>query len=302
METAKDFSEFVQWHGARVQRRTGKPPAYNTLRSKASRLRVCCEVAHLSEPEYLGTLLQDRERCEILFDGLSARMTSGSVRATMDALKAFGTYAVAKGWITGTALIPGDWPPNNPQKPIVIYTPEEMDLLLGNARGRGLRWWMFLSTVAHTGRRVGEVLGLQWEWLNLTADPPHIHLPHTKNGRQAYVPLSSVLTREVYTGANIDALRLEDRTDGSRQFSRSVLEYPFPWRYATAERMFRRYCLAIGVESRGFHCLRHTKATNLLAKGVPLQAVSALLGHANVATTDRIYNHANALAYSQYID
>jgi integrase len=40
------------------------------------------------------------------------------------------------------------------------------------------------------------------------------------------------------------------------------------------------------------HSLRHSHATNLLPRGVPLPAVSARLGHADVNITARIYAHA----------
>lgn len=302
MVSPTELAEFADWHRTRVLRRTGKAPAANTMRTKLSRLRVCAEVAGATDLGVLATLIQSRVGVESLLDGLAARMTSGSMQPAVDALNDFGAYAAAKGWASSIALLPGDRPAGNPQKPIVIYTDADVDLILDNARGRGLRWWMFLMTVTHTGRRVGEILGVEWNWLNTSAETPHIHLPYTKNGRQAYVPLSRVLVEDVFTGANITKLKGEERLGTNRAFSRSPEEYPFPWTYTCVHRMFKRYCEDLGVEARGFHCLRHTRATNLLAKGVPLQAVSALLGHANVATTDRIYNHANALAYSQYID
>lgn len=66
--------------------------------------------------------------------------------------------------------------------------------------------------------------------------------------------------------------------------------------------MFLRLCQVSGVEHRGFHCLRHTKATQMLAQGVPLAAVSSLLGHASVATTDRIYSRAHSLDYVRSLD
>ena len=40
------------------------------------------------------------------------------------------------------------------------------------------------------------------------------------------------------------------------------------------------------------HSLQHSHATNLLSRGVPLPAVSARLGHADVNITARIYAHA----------
>ena len=39
------------------------------------------------------------------------------------------------------------------------------------------------------------------------------------------------------------------------------------------------------------HDLRHSAASLLLADGVPVKVVSEMLGHADVATTLRIYAH-----------
>jgi integrase len=40
-----------------------------------------------------------------------------------------------------------------------------------------------------------------------------------------------------------------------------------------------------------FHDLRHTAATLAIARGVPIKAVSEMLGHADITTTLRIYAH-----------
>lgn len=47
-----------------------------------------------------------------------------------------------------------------------------------------------------------------------------------------------------------------------------------------------------GIKTTSMHTLRHTHASNLLSRGVPLPAVSARLGHADVNVTARIYSHA----------
>jgi integrase len=300
--TSVDVTPFLAWQRARVLRAKGKPPAENTLKTKGSRLRVCCAAGGVTSVERLASLIVDRAEVERLLDALDARLSSGSVRVCVDVLRDFGQYAIAMKWIPSCAVLASDTTPANPQKPIVIYTPEEMAALLGNARGRGLRWWMFLSTVAYTGRRVHEVLDLEWDWLNLTADPPNFHLPTTKNGKQAYVPLGPSLTAKVYTEANIATLKAERRVGSAKRFGRDVAVYPFPWSYTCVHKMLAHYCQSIGVHNRGFHCLRHTMATNMLAKGVPIQAVSALLGHSSVGITDKMYNHTNALSYAHYVE
>jgi integrase len=68
------------------------------------------------------------------------------------------------------------------------------------------------------------------------------------------------------------------------------------------ESRFSRFAERAGLPDRGFHCFRHTVITERLARGVPLQAVSRLAGHSSVAVTDSRYNHADALAYSKYIE
>ncbi len=47
-----------------------------------------------------------------------------------------------------------------------------------------------------------------------------------------------------------------------------------------------------GIADASFHTLRHTHASNLLSRGVPLPAVSARLGHADANVTARVYSHA----------
>jgi integrase len=42
---------------------------------------------------------------------------------------------------------------------------------------------------------------------------------------------------------------------------------------------------------KGFHTFRHTHATELIAKGIPIHDVSRRLGHSNISTTLNIYTH-----------
>ena len=44
-------------------------------------------------------------------------------------------------------------------------------------------------------------------------------------------------------------------------------------------------CLLVAALWVLFHCLRHTFATMILSKGVPIESVSKMLGHTNIRTT-----------------
>jgi integrase len=54
-------------------------------------------------------------------------------------------------------------------------------------------------------------------------------------------------------------------------------------------RTWHGWCEAAGVGGRRFHASRHTAATLLLDRGVPLEVVSAVLGHAGLAITADVY-------------
>jgi integrase len=46
------------------------------------------------------------------------------------------------------------------------------------------------------------------------------------------------------------------------------------------------------IKDASLHSLRHSHASNLISRGVPVPAVSARLGHADPSITNRIYAHA----------
>ncbi len=62
-------------------------------------------------------------------------------------------------------------------------------------------------------------------------------------------------------------------------------------------RAFKDACEIAGTPEslRNDHCLRHTRATLLLADGIPEEQVQYLLGHENINTTRRYLGLANAL-------
>lgn len=291
-----DFSEFAEAYKAHRTRVTGKQPSPITLRRKRMNLSVAAlEAGALTLPE-LAAVLTDRTKVEVLLDRLSLRMTPGSMQAVVYALLDFAYFARQKGWLNEHALTSEDIPPNNPDPPITVYSELEMERLVSAAAGRGLRWYAFMAYLCDTGRRVGETLNLRWEWFRLEQTPPYVEVPTTKTDPQ-YVPLTRRLCLDVFTPTAIETLKNEQG-----DWKRSPQDYPFPWSYASASERFVRFCRTLGIEYRGFHNLRHTVITERLARGVPIQAVSALAGHSSVRTTDRRYNHTTALSYAKYLE
>ena len=56
-------------------------------------------------------------------------------------------------------------------------------------------------------------------------------------------------------------------------------------------RSYKRVLTRANIPYRKFHALRHTYATKLFERNVPLKTVQLLLGHADISTTADIYTH-----------
>ena len=293
-----DFGDFAAWYSARQRRLKGKTPAPATIRTKRVHLGTCSRIVRAETPEMLSTVLSSRSQVEHLLDELAVRMTPGSMQPPCYALLDFCQYATHKGWMESPAIYRSDVPAKDPAKPITIYTDAELELFTTAARGADLRWWALLCFLADTGRRIGEALQLRWEWLKLDGDVPYFELPHQKNGNPQYIPLGTRLREEVFTPENI--IRLKEKARSTTKEDPAVLV--FPYSYSSVHGRLERFCEKTGLPNRGLHNFRHTRITNWLIKGVPLQAASALAGHANPGITGQRYNHAHAMSYKEYLD
>jgi integrase len=161
----------------------------------------------------------------------------------------------------------------------------------------GDRLYALACLALYLGIRPGELFGLKWDQVDLrrkslriaaglkrNSDGWYLKGPKTQAGRRP-LPLPSpvvealrVWKREqrgegsqgqegfVFTDANGDPLK-----------GRDVLDW---WHKAT---------IAAGVGRRRFYCTRHTAATLMLNNGVPLEVISKILGHSDIAITGNVY-------------
>jgi len=166
---------------------------------------------------------------------------------------------------------------------------EEVEALLAApdvSTARGVRDRALIEVLYATGLRVSELTGLRVTDLKL--DPGFLQCVG-KGGKQRVVPLgdeaASWVRRYLAEGRLVLARRREtpwlflNARDGRR-----ITRLGF-WKNLKA------YGLAAGIRSRlSPHVLRHSFATHLLERGADLRAIQAMLGHADLSTT-QIYTH-----------
>ena len=158
------------------------------------------------------------------------------------------------------------------------------------ARARGVRDRAMLETLYATGMRASECLGLRVEDVNLTAG---YVICSGKGRKQRLVPLGAEAI--TWVRAYLERARPEStrRRDGGRLFVNARgqgLSRQSLWA------IVRRAAAAAGLPNRvSPHMLRHSFASHLLEGGADLRAVQAMLGHADIATT-QIYTHLPSAA------
>lgn len=136
----------------------------------------------------------------------------------------------------------------------------------------------------YTGIRLSEAVNLRWRNINfkqklLTIGDNEFT---TKNARQRIIPLCNQVMAVL--GPNFRG------TPDTFVFSKSN---GFPFRKEYVSKKFKEISRRAGLdEDVHFHSLRHSFASNLAMKGVPIVAIKDLLGHSSIVTT-QIYSHSN---------
>jgi len=134
-----------------------------------------------------------------------------------------------------------------------------------------------LRLLTLTGCRKGEILGLQWDHVDV--ENGCLRLPDSKTGRKV-VPLGA---------AALSLLATLPRFTGNPH----VLPGNGKARYGGIERLWRSVRSDAGLPGLRIHDLRHSFAAVGAAGGDSLVILGAILGHSNAATTQRYAHLSN---------
>lgn len=249
---------------------------YATLEAKESILRV-----HLL-PALGDKLLTDigpREiealKAKLLAEGLSPKTVNNCLTVLRKIL------AVATEWGLLDKVPMVKWLKVPPQK-FDFLSFEEADRLVA---GADPEWRVAVLVALRTGLRLGELVALRWEDVDLVAGRLVVRRAASrdrvgtpKNGRTREIPLGHEVLAALKAHRHLKG-ELVFSGKGGSMYRKNMTKHPL-W----------RACRKAGLRRIGWHVLRHTFASHLAMRGAPIKAVQELLGHATIDMTMR-YAH-----------
>lgn len=169
-----------------------------------------------------------------------------------------------------------------------------------------MQYKTMIKLLLYTGFRRGELCGLEWD--DIDFNNCVIHVRRSSN----YVPDKGIFVDETKNTTSIrcikvPAIAFEMLKDYRRWQIEERLKIGDQWQDHnrlfttwngkpihpdTITGWFHNFIIKTDLPYITVHSLRHTNATLQIAGGVPLPTISDRLGHADTATTGRVYVHA----------
>ena len=252
--------------------------------SAADPARIGYAIAALI-PFWEGRMVGDvtKETCRAY--GKFRAKSAGTVRRELGTLRAAFNYAYGEGRIT---RVPAVHLPAKPEGRDRWLTPNEAAKLLNAARtARGdvrLYLPLFLLIALATGARKESILSLRWPQIDLDQRLIYFNPPGRRqtDKRRVTIPISDKLfghlVRARKRGTDLgyvvhnSGARIKDIGDSSNG-------------------SFGSACERAGLSDVTPHVLRHTCATWMAQRGVPLRQIAGWLGHSESRTTELYAHH-----------
>jgi integrase len=186
---------------------------------------------------------------------------------------------------------------------MTALTPEQVSVLLAAAQGDRLEALYVVAVT--TGMRQGELLALRWSDVDLGVRTVRVRatLMETKSGFEFAEPKSARSRRQISLTLTASAARRRHRAGQLKQRMRlgpSWTDHDLVFASEVGgpldgsnilRRSFHPLLRRAGLPRVRFHDLRHSAATLMLSRGVPLKIVSEILGHSQISITADTYMH-----------
>ncbi|HEY76683.1 MAG TPA: tyrosine-type recombinase/integrase [Thermoflexia bacterium] len=239
-------------------------------------------------------LLTDEEAREYVAYLSGVRnLKAATVNLRLSALKGLARFCGRRLTVRGVRKV---------EQPIEPLNGRELGRLIAAVEGF---WWgaewmkrrnvAIIALLARAGLRVGEVVALDVEDVELNERSGWVLVRRGKGLKERHVPLSKEARKAL--GAY-----LEKRPWWTEEAALFVTRTGQRMDVRAVQRMVEAATQRAGIAKRVTpHVLRHTFATRFLRRGGDLATLQAILGHANLATTAR-YLHPDAARVQEMVE
>ncbi len=216
-------------------------------------------------------------------------LRASSIRRKLSALKSFFKYMRREGLLSHSPMIAVRLPKTGKRLPVTV--PEKALNQVVDAAGLAgdfpaVRDQLALELLYQTGVRRAELLQIETAHIDLAYARMRVL---GKGKKERILPLGEQLLGRIAAYLELRAQTFPDLspdqlllTDKGKPMSAGYLYH-----------LVRKHLASVpALEKRSPHVLRHSFATHLLDAGADLNAIKALLGHANLAAT-QVYTHHN---------
>lgn len=291
LDTSRDDldDQIIAEFGVYLQARRGL--SEQTIRAYLSDLR---QVRDFARQEHLDTMME--ADLGVLREWLADLADQGKARSTL-ARKGAAVRTFYQ-WARKTAKIEIDpaqrlvTPAPHNKLPRVL-SQEVVAQLLDYARDQAsqgdpqaIRIWAATELIYATGMRVGEVVGLNLDQINLDN---HTVRVIGKGNKERMVPFGQPARAALNAWLTNGRPHFLGQASGTALFLGNASQR---WNQRDLRERLHKLTALAGVPDISPHELRHSLATHLLSGGADLRSVQEILGHDSLATTQR-YTHVS---------
>lgn len=156
-----------------------------------------------------------------------------------------------------------------------IFTEEEIEILWAN---KNEKYAYIVLILLYTGMRIGELINLKNEDIDLEKEVIHITESKTATGIRD-IPINSKILPLIIKNMNVN----------QKHFIKGKTTEKI--NYSTFKPRFEKLLKKLGIAPHTIHDTRHTTATLLSNANANPTSIIRLMGHAKYSTTENIYTH-----------
>ena len=183
--------------------------------------------------------------------------------------------------------------PRVPKCEVEFLEPHEIFALI---EATDPRYRCLMMFAALSGCRLSEILGLKWQDVDFANGK--VHIRQTLQGGQFLAPKTDTSRRSI----DLPPILMEEiATHQTRQMvelDSNEYDLVFPNQVGRPEqpgnlrrRVLKPACRCAGLRKVGFHALRHSYVSMLVAQGENVKTIQALVGHSSAKITWDTYSH-----------